>query len=321
MQSLTFAPLLQPAIPSRPAPLPALTHDWPIATEWTDVALAVAPEQSLLTLAEPDNSLRLYFSDGRIMTLLRLLLLPRKMMLAIMLVSAVAVSYFSTDGKWQQWKGWARSKVSRAKDTSQPIDWSKSFGSSSSTESVKDSKVPTVTSTVSLKDLPSELTGPKHQSLEDVVRFDRSPNWVTQTWSRVTTVLAEVELEGLRVPLVTGTKLTDFAGSATYYFDRQHRVQRIVLEGSCGDTGMFEQFAEGPLKLKKRPTLAAGLYTHSWNGTVKSALKLSHAPVVRSNSPFTRYAVYMEVNHPSSRFGMSPEGRNMLRRDRQTWRW
>jgi hypothetical protein len=243
------------------------------------------------------------------------------MILAIMLFSAVAVSYFSTDGNWQQWIGWAKSKVSSSKDTSPSVDWLQWVRSDSSTEPENDSKSPSVTSTVSLRDLPSELTGPRQQSLEEVVRFDRSPSWVTKNWSRVTTVLAEVQLEGLRVPLVTGTKLTDFAGSVTYYFDRQHQVQRIVLNGTCGDPSTIEQFAVGPLKLKKRPTLGAGLYTHSWNGRVKSALRLTHAPIVRTSSPFTRYTVYMEINHPSSQFEMSPEGRDMLRRDRQTWRW
>jgi hypothetical protein len=174
---------------------------------------------------------------------------------------------------------------------------------------------------MSLEDLPRDLSGPTNVSLRDVIRFDRSPSWVTKNWARVTTVLADVEMEGFRVPLVTGTELTDFAGSITYYFDKQHQMQRIVLDGTCGETSEIEQFVVGDLKLKKQPTLGAGLYTYSWNGTHRSVLKCSHAPVVESTSPFIRYSIYMEINHPSSRFGMSPEGRAMLKRDRQSWRW
>lgn len=266
------------------------------------------------------------------MSLLRLFL-PRQIILAALLAAAVGIPYFSTDGNWRQWIDWAKSKFqSNGDDVSIGSDWLASLGI---TEESNDSEImsdgnatgantagqPKVTPTMSLKDLPTDLSGPENARLQDLIRFDRSPYWVTQNWSRVTTVLAEVELEGFRVPVVTGTELTDFAGSITYYFDKQHQLQRIVLDGMCGETGLIEEFAAEHLGLKRQPTLGAALYTASWNGRHRSVLKCDHAPVVESRSPFTRYTVYMELNHPSSPFGISPEGNAMLKRDRQSWRW
>jgi len=64
-------------------------------------------------------------------------------------------------------------------------------------------------------DLHETLAGPPVSDLNDVIRFDVSPGWVTSRWPRVTTTLAESGMEGLRVPLVTGTKVDDLAGGLT----------------------------------------------------------------------------------------------------------
>lgn len=254
------------------------------------------------------------------MSLLKLLL-PRQIILAALLLGAVVVPYFSTDGNWRQWIDWVKSGMfSSSEEGGDETDWLATLGiKTERDEPISDDTQ--VTPTMSLEDLPTDLSGPTGLSLRDVIRFDRTPSWVTQNWSRVTTVLADVELEGFRVPLVTGTELTDFAGSITYYFDRQHELQRIVLDGRCGDVTQIERFVVDDLELKKRPTLGAGLYTYAWNGAHRSMTKLSHAPIVESRSPFSRFSVYMEINHPGSGLGMSPEGRTMLQRDRQSGRW
>lgn len=253
------------------------------------------------------------------MSLLKLLL-PRQVILVVLLLSAVAVPYFSTDGNWRQWIGWVKSSFGSSDDDGggDSTNWLTTLGIQTERDQPL-SDDPKATPTI--EDLPVGLSGPSGMTLRDVIRFDRTPSWVTQNWARVTTILADVELEGFRVPLVTGTELTDFAGSITYYFDKQHALQRIVLDGTCGETTLIEKFVAEDLKLKKRPTLGAGLYTYSWNGTAKSVVKCSYAPVVESSSPFNRFSVYMEINHPSTRYGMSPEGAAMLKRDRQAFRW
>ena len=43
-------------------------------------------------------------------------------------------------------------------------------------------------------------------SLAEVLRLDVTVEWVLQRWPRVTTGLPQLQLQGYRVPLVTGTK-------------------------------------------------------------------------------------------------------------------
>ncbi len=62
-----------------------------------------------------------------------------------------------------------------------------------------------------------------------MLRFDVTVEWVMQRWPRVSTGLPYLQLQGYRVPLVTGTKVADLAGSLTYYFNARQQVQRITL--------------------------------------------------------------------------------------------
>ena len=73
------------------------------------------------------------------------------------------------------------------------------------------------------------------QPLAAVFRCDITPPWVMSQWSRVSTGLAELDLHGYRVALISGTREGDLAGSLTYYFNIQQRLQRITFQGSTGD--------------------------------------------------------------------------------------
>ena len=84
-------------------------------------------------------------------------------------------------------------------------------------------------------DFEPGIEGPSFQELHEVFRFDLHPKAVFARWPRVTTVLAEPALEGLRVPLVTGKDPDDLSGALTYYFDQQKVVQRITFQGYTGD--------------------------------------------------------------------------------------
>ena len=54
-------------------------------------------------------------------------------------------------------------------------------------------------------DYAERLVATLGHDLRQVIRFDVTPNWVTQNWSRVSTGLPYLHLHGHRVPLVTGT--------------------------------------------------------------------------------------------------------------------
>ena len=54
-------------------------------------------------------------------------------------------------------------------------------------------------------------------------------------WPQVATGLGQLQLQGYRVPLVSGTTEGDVAGSLTYYFNAQQQLQRIAFQGNTGD--------------------------------------------------------------------------------------
>lgn len=184
-----------------------------------------------------------------------------------------------------------------------------------------DTMPPNLQSFTDRHQLPSALTGPPVQDFAEILRFDIAPQWVLSRWSRVTTVLSEYDLEGLRVPLVSGTRLDDIAGSLTYYYDKQHRLQRIALEGVTGDERRLAQHVQRYFGLKPEPSLYAGLLMAKWNGRPKSALIVRHAPVVTSASPHMRLEVRMEINRPENYYEVSQPFLRELEHGQHSSRW
>jgi hypothetical protein len=164
------------------------------------------------------------------------------------------------------------------------------------------------------------LTG-EVQELKEILRFDVSPQWVMQNWGRVSTILSESNLEGLRVPLVTGTDVTSVTGSLTYYFDMQQQVRRITLDGHTGDGRELVEIATEQFKLRPDSALGAGLYVAKWNGKPTSVLRISHAPVVRANSPHARLSFSLELNQPRAGYNLSAATQQRLNLDQQSNRW
>jgi hypothetical protein len=68
-----------------------------------------------------------------------------------------------------------------------------------------------------------------------VFNFEVTPEWILARWPSVSTGLSHLQLEGYRVPLVTGTTQQDLAGALTYYFDSKQKLQRISFIGVSGD--------------------------------------------------------------------------------------
>lgn len=165
------------------------------------------------------------------------------------------------------------------------------------------------------------LAGATSGELSELLRFDISPRWITERWARVSTVRAEPDLEGLRVPVVTGTELTDLAGSLTYYFDRDRKVRRITFFGHTGDESELAAFVTKQFNLHLEPALGPGLYVARWNAKPTSLLRIQHAPVVRSDQPHARLEFTLELNRPDVAFQLSREAQSILNRDRDVGRW
>jgi hypothetical protein len=165
------------------------------------------------------------------------------------------------------------------------------------------------------------LAGAPVRELNEVIRFDIPPSWVTSRWPRVSTTLSETGMEGMRVPVVTGTQIDDLAGSLTYYFDAQHRVQRLTFEGYTGDDRRLAALVTQDFGLRQEASLHAGLYAAWWNAVPTSILRVARAPVISSASPHAQLQIYLELNRPGMRFGLSPAAHEILLRDRSSQRW
>ena len=155
--------------------------------------------------------------------------------------------------------------------------------------------------------------------IPEAFRFDVSPQWITSRWPRVTTVLAETDLQGLRVPLVTGSRSDDLAGSLTYYFDKKHQVQRIAFQGNTGDERRLVSFLTQYYSLKPVPALGAGLYMTKAHGKPLSTLHLTWPPVIASDKPTNRCEIVLELNRADA--GASPQVWELLEYDKRAKRW
>lgn len=143
--------------------------------------------------------------------------------------------------------------------------------------------------------------------LGQVFRLDVRPEWVMSTWSRVSTGLGDMKLQGYRVPLVTGTNAQDLAGSLTYYFDSGQRLRRINFVGTTADYRLLAQLVQERFGYKRvgggnaRNIIYARKQTSSLipfassGPAAKGRLRISPAPVVTVNDPSARYEVDLVI--------------------------
>jgi len=165
------------------------------------------------------------------------------------------------------------------------------------------------------------LAGNNVADIRQALRFDLKPTLILERFSRVSTVLADLQLEGLRVPIVTGTRADDLAGTLTYYFDHSGSIQRINLHGFTGDTQRIVATLADHYGLKAEQALDAGVFTRRWNGIPVHLLRITHAPVVFSDAVHQKYTVFLELNQPNLKYGISEEARRIVQTDRWTGRW
>ncbi len=169
--------------------------------------------------------------------------------------------------------------------------------------------------------IESRTDGPPVMSFGDLLRFDVTPEWVLDSWSRVSTHLAELDLEGLRVTTVSGTGLHDVAGALTYYFDRQRQVQRIAFHGTTGNAQQLVALATQQFGLRQEAALGHGLFLGPAAETPLGILRVEQAPVVRSQDAYGRLRVDLELNRPSPQARLSDEFQKLLDQDRRSQRW
>ena len=139
--------------------------------------------------------------------------------------------------------------------------------------------------------------------LEECLRFDVSAAWILGRWPRVTAGLPDQDLQGYRVPLVTGTQEDDLAGSLTYYFTKRQRCQRITFQGTTGDARKLIAYLTGRYGFKQQTSNDPNLYLYQirWNGSPLSEMHIRPARIVRSNEPLARFEVLLAMNDTSGK--------------------
>ncbi len=125
--------------------------------------------------------------------------------------------------------------------------------------------------------LPTPV-GPPGASLEQLLRFDATPDWITANWARVTTRVPNLDFEGWRVPLATGSTPQDIVGSITYFFDDHRYVQRITLHGYLGDASTILTMATQRFQMQRVPSRLDELFLATIEGQTLGALRVSTAP-------------------------------------------
>lgn len=144
-------------------------------------------------------------------------------------------------------------------------------------------------------------TPPKNVPLADALRFDMTLRDLTARWPRVSTSLADLQLQGYRVPLVTGTSQTDLAGSLTYYFNPRQQVQRITFQGTTGDGTELVRLLTVQYGFRRRLTNDPSIFVYEVpapRGEAQSVLFLKVAPVLAANRPRQRFDVSLVMERP-----------------------
>ena len=137
--------------------------------------------------------------------------------------------------------------------------------------------------------------------LDEVLRFDVTVDWITRRWPRVSTGLPHVQLQGYRVPLISGTSLGDVAGSLTYFFNARQQVDRITLRGTTGDPGRLIALVSNRFHFVRRLTNDPGI---AYYETVDSSnrktgmLKIRTASTIDASRPYTRFEVDLLIDRP-----------------------
>ncbi len=137
--------------------------------------------------------------------------------------------------------------------------------------------------------------------LADAFRFDQTLDWITSHWPHVSASLAQLQLQGYRVPLVSGTAEDDVAGALTYYFDPRQRLQRITFQGTTGNTRRLVALLSTRFGFARRLVNDPSLFVYEVprpDRKPKSVMWIRPAPVFKASETYQRFQVTLVVDRP-----------------------
>lgn len=150
------------------------------------------------------------------------------------------------------------------------------------------------------------------QDLGQVIRFDWTPEMITQRWERVSVIEEGDGLRGLRVAFVSGVNATDIHGSLTFYFDPSQVLQRIGFRGWTGDPAAIVSLVQNGYQMQPRRSSLSGCYISSSWGRTKGMLLLKPPAVIRAELPQQRMAILLDLVNPRGNAQVSEEAARHL---------
>jgi hypothetical protein len=163
-----------------------------------------------------------------------------------------------------------------------------------------------VASAKAAAEVPSDvklIVGTPIVDMTQAFDFSITPGWVLARWPRVSTGMGQIQLQGYRVPLVTGTSTSDLAGSLTYFFNPQQQLQRVTFYGTTGDAERFVALLIQRFGFQRKVLNAAGFFIYEVpdsSGTSQSVLQIRSAEVVKQSDPSRRFQISLTMERPNS---------------------
>jgi hypothetical protein len=145
------------------------------------------------------------------------------------------------------------------------------------------------------------LEGPGVRDFGEIFRFDVTTAWVMSRWARVSTGMAQLQLQGYRVPLVTGTGKDDLAGALTYYFGPEQQVKKITFNGTTGDATRLVRMLMTRYGFRRRLANDSGLFVYEVpgkQGGIHSVLRIRPTAVVKANQPHEQFHIDLMLERP-----------------------
>jgi hypothetical protein len=148
---------------------------------------------------------------------------------------------------------------------------------------------------------PATVDAPRPVPMNQVFRFDVTNAWVMGQWPRVSTRLADIDSQGYRVALITGTQPWDLAGALTYYFNKDQRVERITFRGTTGDTRPLVTLLCNEHRFVRKLTDDPGVHLYEVvdRGQSISQLRIMARSVLYNNEPNNRFQIDLVLQRPS----------------------
>jgi Family of unknown function (DUF6690) len=213
----------------------------------------------------------------------------RPLIIATLLGASVGVPYFASQA----------SKDQKSATNALPTSTAAPFPATVSTR-LPGVTAPQTPAALTAASIPP-LAGPQFTSVDQVIRFDISKEWVYQNWDRKLTGATDVGLFSVRVPLVMGPQLTALAGSLTYYFNPRGQVEHISFLGHTGDSTPLVRLVTTTYHLQYVPSpTGEQVYQLLYEGQVQSELRTHPEAVLQSSSPDQSIAVELELARPGS---------------------